>query len=135
MPSEPHSPSTETVADSPRNLRVSWQSPEEPNGVITMYTVYCYQANSSPDNITTAIVAGTDLEAIVGGLTPYTFYHCNVTANTSVGEGPFSKTTTGRTDESGNLVVAINDNKNEYQFFFFSSCYPSGQHTSYRSAC
>ena len=104
VPSEPQSPSTERVRDSPRKLRVSWQSPAEPNGVITLYTVYCYQTNGSTDNIKTAVVAGTDLEAIVEGVTPYTFYNCNVTANTSIGEGPFSKTTTARTDESGKLV-------------------------------
>jgi hypothetical protein len=108
VPSEPQSPSTERVRDSPRKLRVSWQSPAEPNGVITLYTVYCYQTNGSTDNITTAVAAGTDLEAIVEGLTPYTFYNCNVTANTSIGEGPFSKTTTARTDESAPATAPDN---------------------------
>ena len=110
MPSEPLSPKAERVKDSPKKLQISWKSPSEPNGIITFYTIYCYKTNGSTDdsqNITTAVVASVNYEATIEGLTPYTFYNCNVTANTSIGEGPSSTTNTARTDESGKLTLMI----------------------------
>ena len=103
MPSETQSPQTERVQDSPNELLVSWQSPAEPNGVITSYKVYCSKSNSSNDDdnsLATKVVNGDATETAIGGLTPYTYYDCYVTANTSIGEGNTSETTTARTDES-----------------------------------
>lgn len=53
------------------------------------------------DNTITKIVPGNSSETIVSYLTPYTFYECSITANTSAGEGNASATDIARTDESG----------------------------------
>ena len=103
MPSEPQSPQTERIQDSPNDLLVSWQCPAEPNSVMTSYKVYCSKNNSSTnedDSLATKVVNGDATETAIGGLTPYTYYDCYVTANTSIGEGNTSETTTASTDDS-----------------------------------
>jgi len=88
-----------------------------PNGVILYYTVYCDEAIAEtgsgtsgigeplPDETTTSsvvtTVSGNETSAVVTGLTPYTFYDCYVTANTSIGEGHVSVVDSAQTDESG----------------------------------
>ena len=51
------------------------------------------------DSDITVVVTGTVTETVVPGLTPYTYYDCYVTANTSIGEGVVSKGARARTDE------------------------------------
>ena len=46
-------------------------------------------------------VPGNETVAVIDNLTPYTFYGCLVTANTSVGEGNSSFIQFNLTDESG----------------------------------
>ena len=88
-----------------------------PNGVILYYTVYCDEEMSetgsgtsgdgelSPDNSDTSTIVSTVLanetSAVVIELTPYTFYDCYVTANTSAGEGNVSVVDSAQTDASG----------------------------------
>ena len=88
-----------------------------PNGVILYYTVYCDKEMSetgsgtsgdgelSPDNSDTSTIVSTvwanETNAVVIELTPYTFYDCYVTANTSAGEGNVSVVDSAQTDESG----------------------------------
>ena len=76
---------------------MTWNSPESPNGVILNYTVYCNDSES----VETLIVSGTKSSAVVMELTPFTYYDCYVTANTSVGEGDPSTIQSAQTDESG----------------------------------
>lgn len=112
VPYEPQSPNTQQITDSPTELLVSWERPLEPNGIITSYKVYCYETESSDaenktDAITT-VVSGTVTQGIVAGLTPYTFYDCYVTANTSIGEGNISDSARARTDESSKHLLTWN---------------------------
>ena len=88
-----------------------------PNGVILHYTVYCAEAMSETGSGTSGIgghspgtsdissvvstASGNETSAVVTGLTPYTFYDCYVTANTSVGEGNESIMDSAQTSESG----------------------------------
>ena len=94
----------------PNELLVVWTVPESPNGVVLNYTVYCdiSETSASGDmltledtNTTTVVVSGNLLSVVVTGLTPYTYYDCYVTANTSVGEGNASIVESAQTDESG----------------------------------
>ena len=89
------------------------------NGVILYYTVYCDEAIAETGSGTSGIgellpddhetttssvvttVSGNETSAVVTGLTPYTFYDCYVTANTSIGEGHVSVVDSAQTDESG----------------------------------
>ena len=120
VPFEPQSPRIEMIPNSPLELQATWEPPLQPNGVITAYKVYCFESDAYEDGsgsgyiyltpftenistnaiVSTSVVPGTASEATVSGLTPYTWYECYVTANTSVGEGSASQTAAARTDES-----------------------------------
>ena len=124
------------VVGSPTKLYIQWKLPEEPNGIVLAYSVYCKEAiiddaevlssasgsilfsTSSGSGTLTAMSGGEDglgdisdytilvvsngtqSEAFVEDLTPFTNYECFITANTSVGEGSSSKIVTATTDES-----------------------------------
>lgn len=120
------------VVGSPTELYIQWRIPEEPNGIIVAYKVYCKEiivndaqqivgsasgssiANSSESDMSgkedgpgdmvdyaiLVVTNGTESEAFVENLTPFTNYGCFVTANTSVGEGNSSTILTATTDES-----------------------------------
>ena len=118
VPYEPQSPNTDQIRDSPTELLVSWEHPLEPNGIITSYKVYCYETVDSgsgsafgsedreilvEESVTIAVVPGDVTDAIVSELTPYTFYDCYVSANTSIGEGNATNSASARTDESGKM--------------------------------
>ena len=111
VPSEPQSPNVQTIPGAPVQLFVSWLPPLEPNGVITAFTVYCHKTNeSNEENFTsdgevkTTTAPENATETTISGLTPYTFYECFVTANTSIGEGIASNSVIARTDESGEFL-------------------------------
>lgn len=106
VPSEPHI-NLLGILGEPNYLLVTWTAPENPNGIILNYTVYCFSDGDlimPGDSDITAImvvVSGNHLSVVVMELTPYTFYDCYITANTSVGEGNSSRVETAQTDESG----------------------------------
>ena len=113
VPSEP-SISVSRRDGEPNELLVTWTAPENPNGIILNYTVYCDTSPSSEsgDNAqdtefldaATVAVSGSARSAVVMNLIPYTYYDCYVTANTSVGEGNSSSVESAQTDESGQSV-------------------------------
>ena len=128
------------VIGSPTKLYIQWKLPEEPNGIIVAYSIYCKEAivdaeilGSASGSIPTSsgsgtLVAmsrveyelgdisdytilvvsnGTQLEAFVEDLTPFTNYGCFITANTSAGEGSSSRIVTATTDESSEFIVLL----------------------------
>ena len=111
VPSQPLNPNVKTVVGSPTELLVTWDPPAESNGIIVIYTIYYYSLriaeNQNFSNVTIQSpldhvqVLSNETVAVLVGLTPYTFYGCQVTANTSVGEGNFSLLQFNITDESG----------------------------------
>ena len=90
------------IDGTPTQLLASWMSPDPTNGEILNYTVRCTNVNQT--SIFAVIVAGDSLMVLLEGLSPYTFYSCNVSANTSTGEGPSTDSETAQTDESGNMI-------------------------------
>ena len=122
VPSEPVVNVSRRVGE-PNELLVTWTTPEDPNGIILNYTVYCDEVTSDEEgsaasasgdgilipedskllNITTVkvVLSGNELFVVVMELIPYTFYDCYVTANTSVGEGNSSMVESVQTDEAG----------------------------------
>lgn len=109
---EPTNPMALTVDGEPYSLFVTWMPPLVPNGDITLYQVYCFESlymlgsggmpelfvpNSLPE--VTVLVPGSELNATVTGLTPFTSYGCYVTADTVIGEGNASATVFQITDE------------------------------------
>jgi len=110
VPSVPQNPNVLTIVGLPTELLVTWDPPAEQNGIILLYTVYCYElsmeenhtfANAIASQPAYREVPGNETYAVLVNLIPYSLYGCRVSANTSVGEGNFSSTQFNITDESG----------------------------------
>ena len=86
------------------NILLSWQPPliHSRNGTITHYSLRC-----SYDNLTHFTTMEhlqiQDTTYLLSNLLPYTNYSCNVSASTSVGEGP-STNIIVRTEEDSKTV-------------------------------
>ena len=115
VPSQPRNPNVKTIVGSPTELLVTWDPPAESNGIILIYTVYYYSLNISENQIFSNLtiqspldhvqVLSNETSAFLVDLTPYTFYGCQITANTSAGEGNFSLFKFNITDESGKYLM------------------------------
>lgn len=65
-------------------IGVSWKEPDEPNGLLTKYTVvYSTLAGSS----SSLVVDGNTSSTVIAGLLPCTNYSVRVSASTAAGEG------------------------------------------------
>ncbi len=64
-------------------LTLSWGPPAEPNGVIISYTLYVDYLNETTTNFPTPSVP-----FLISPLSPYQTISVQVSASTSVGEGP-----------------------------------------------
>jgi hypothetical protein len=127
----------EPIQGSPTQLTVQWRPPEEPNGELLAYSVYCRKSTRQPlcNCDSTISVNSTscpcgDLEQdtsyhrqavlpvdvphvkVIGGFSPYTNYTCFMTANTSAGESspgiPHSSTTDESTPADEPQDVTVN---------------------------
>ena len=112
VPTEPVNATLARSIGFPTKLYIQWEPPEEPNGIILAYTVYCKQVMATdgeesfvatPDAIV-AVTNGTQSAIHVDDLTPFTTYGCYITANTSVGEGESSIILRATTDESSKIT-------------------------------
>ncbi|XP_033110841.1 usherin-like [Anneissia japonica] len=78
-------------AVSPYGVRVQWNEPTTPNGVITTYRIEYRQVSIDPTLTnpveSAATVAGIIREATFYGLVPYTSYQVRIVAINSAGEG------------------------------------------------
>ena len=118
----------ETVARSPRQLQARWLAPDPANGVITRYTLRCTSVTQPLQSIT--VSTGNVLSFIVESLSPYTNYSCNVSASTGAGEGPATKYSMARTDESGLCcTVAVEKLQCFYLVFAHFWLYACGMHS------
>ena len=100
LPTVPSAPAWIIVANfSSHALLIEWSPPSFPNGIVTAYTVYIDYNNgtSEVEREMDPSVASYLLE----GLSPFQLVGVQVTANTSVGEGPRSNTIDGRTNPAG----------------------------------
>ena len=96
----PSAPAWIIVANfSSHALLIEWSPPSSPNGVVTAYTIYINYNNgtSEVEREMDPSVASYLLE----GLSPFQLVGVQMTANTSVGEGPRSNITDGRTNPTG----------------------------------
>ncbi|KAJ8924156.1 hypothetical protein NQ315_006940 [Exocentrus adspersus] len=73
----------EAYAMSPRNIHISWQPPEVPNGKILRYTIYYMETSASVEHNVDTI----DLSYDLMGLNPYTEYSVWVVAVNHNGAG------------------------------------------------
>ena len=142
VPSEPREVSISTVYGYPTLLSLSWKPPLTPNGVVTIYTVYCKELPETFDssaygsgepgeiddvffpefNATLSLTLLGDVNAtLFPDLAPYTNYSCYVSASTSAGEGNFSIGVIARTDESGGSLSMIYVCRKLNMTYYFSS--------------
>ena len=98
-PPAPGPPSNvQLVAINSSTLMLSWEPPQEPNGVLTGYSYTCKQTSSSMDLET---LKTTVTSVLITELSPFTIYTCFVSASTTAGEG-VSVTVMNITSEAGN---------------------------------
>ena len=108
-----------TVPSMPLNYQLSavsssvllgnWTAPSTPNGIVTIYTVYCrkWQNQTYPEQIPptplnyTVFNVSSQPFVYLSDLQPFTFYQCYVTAGTSAGEGNSSNINMAQTVEAG----------------------------------
>lgn len=84
--------------DDPYYLRVGWDLPTQPSGVIVRYNLYIDYLNGT---VSTVVLNNTTLSYDIVGLKPYQTIGVSVSASTMVGEGPISGIGTYTTLEAG----------------------------------
>ncbi len=82
-------------------LTLSWSPPAEPNGVIITYTLYVDYLNGTTTNLPT-----TSEQFTISPLRPYQTISVQVSASTSVGEGPRTPSMEFTTAEASELHSA-----------------------------
>ena len=87
-------------------LLIEWSPPSVPNGIITAYTIYIDYNNGTSE--AERATGGSATSYLLGGLSPFQLVGVQVTASTSVGEGPRSNTTDGRTNSAG-IIRTLDD--------------------------
>ena len=94
-------------------LEARWIIPEEPNGAILNYTVMCNGSEVMANSMT---FGGSDAQLGSGeneisvtlvGLDPFTVYECSVSAATNGGVGDVAETAVARTEQDGELTIAL----------------------------
>ena len=105
FPPVPGSPpdSIAFITSSPYNLTVDWSTPFVPNGVIIGYTMYIDFLNGT--NITMKFDSQT-LTYTILGLVPYQSVDVQLSASTTLGEGPISDVSIVRTLQTGMSIFA-----------------------------
>ena len=98
----PESPPRDVVVTgrTSTSVMITWLSPELPNGVIILYKVYITYVDC-PSNTSSTESVSNGNSIMILGLSPYQMVQVQVSASTSVGEGPRSDLVTGRSNESG----------------------------------
>lgn len=92
----PHNVTVQSV--DAMNLLISWQPPQQINGIISSYTINIDYTNHSKIY---SVVVGSDIEFfILGFLYPYQLVGISMAASTGGGLGPFSDFEFNRTKQS-----------------------------------
>ena len=113
-PSAPLNFALSQVPMRPMKLEARWTIPEESNGIILNYTVMCNGSEVMTSSMTfggsdAQLGSGRDNEISVTlvGLDPFTVYECSVSAATNDGVGNASETAVARTEQDGELTIAL----------------------------
>ena len=93
-------PTPNVTAINSTAVLVAWSSPEQPNGIITMYRVFQREAPFTSSGTGLGSVPSNVLSLVAGGLLPFTEYEFSVVSHTSAGNTQ-SEWARGRTMESG----------------------------------
>ena len=83
------------------SLFIEWDPPNTPNGIIVNYTIYLDYNNGTSD---VRITDSNTTAYLLEGLSPHQLVGVEITANTSIGEGPNSLIQEIRTHQAGTIV-------------------------------
>ena len=97
------------TAKTSTSIEASWQLPpaEDRNGNITGFKLFYKKKDSSGSSTEKTINGGSNLTKVVTGLDKYTEYEFEVSAFTSVGDGPKSSVESQRTLEDGKKIALV----------------------------
>ncbi len=98
-------------------LILSWDPPAEPNGVIITYTLYVDYLNGITTNFPTPFE-----QFIISPLRPYQTISVQVSANTSVGEGPRTLSREFTTAEASEFIQLCMQSHNYSTRLILMSC-------------
>ena len=96
-------PAPNVIVINSTSVRVSWEAPSQPNGVITMYEIFQRVSPFSGDGILVQSVSANVRYLVVSGLEPFTVYEFSVISHTSAG-GTQSIWVQGTTNEEGKYL-------------------------------
>ena len=123
----PATPPTITAfnVSSPYFALVEWNPPTTPNGLITHYNLYVDYENGTND---TFIIKGQVTMCNITDLLPYQLISVELSANTSVGEGPRCPRVTDQTAQSckHNVMQTKNNMRLVFVFSMDNTCMISG---------
>ena len=72
--------------NSAKYIEVTWSPPDDPNGLVTIYTLRVYHViNNNPTKVADIDVTNDNFTKIVSGLIPATIYGVTIDAMTSAG--------------------------------------------------
>ena len=107
VPSAPRNFTVSRVDGSSGTLSVLWAEPDPTNGVISNYTIRCYETVSGLAITPLTIDGNSVFTATLMNLTPFTEYECTISASTGAGEGNRSDPQIATTDEDGIVIVDL----------------------------
>lgn len=93
----------QVTGSSPSSVLVTWIEPPTPNGIITNYNLYINYSDGSP--LVSLRSSATTTNYTLTNLRPYQLVIIQVSASTTVGEGPSSEAAMGRSTEEGLLFT------------------------------
>ncbi len=89
----------------PTAIVIEWSPPLQPNGVITSYTIY---TNDNDSSVGTISVDDQLTAYFIDGLVDYQSIAVSVSVSTSLGEGPMSLQVVGRAmGEHMNYIINL----------------------------
>jgi len=80
---------------------IEWSPPNEPNGIVTGYTIYVNYDNDTSEPERVLMTDGSTLRYTLENLLAFQLVSVQMTANTSTGEGPRSGSVEARTNPTG----------------------------------
>lgn len=91
-------PAPTAISRTPASVEVSWEPPESPNGVISLYTLERREAGTFNSTTVVSVTADSVLRYVDedSSLSPYHVYEYRVLASNSAGDtpSPWTKVTT-----------------------------------------
>ena len=94
-------PNDLTVTNSTQAVMIQWSPPNDPNGIVTGYTIYINFDSDTSETERILVTDGSTSRYTLENLLAFQLVSVQMTANTSAGEGPRSGSVQVRTNPTG----------------------------------